>query len=198
MVGWGAEPGGAGCGPDPTPINTYGTVKVYVEIYDDSSSPCLLITPTEVPASGGNASYDARYYSTEANGLNVYEVYYEVPGSNNIQNLAYAELKAYSTAEIAAGEASYDTDVAGSNDTCPTLGLANQNLWNHMGQTVPNTFAGPLNLYQGGQWKNWTTSVAQTYGGYSLPSGGNPYLINQVSNWSAGDYIQFEFGGPQS
>lgn len=201
-LGFGQEP--PGCSP-PGTVDTNGTVDVFVEIYDDSTTPCFLTLVQAAPANGGNASYDARYYTTLPNGQSRYEVYYEVPGSGNIQNLAYGDLNSFNTVEMVSGEVQ-DTKVAPSNPSCPVMGQTLVGDWNVVGQTASQTtFAGPMNLYQGGVWKNWTSAVVQT-SGYIWPPNGrdhtghgassNPYQFQWLSNASGGDYTEWEFGGP--
>lgn len=179
---------------------------VEVELYDDTSpqsngANCLLATFGAAPS---NASYDARFYSTLSNGLHRYEVYFEVPGSGTIQNLAFADFADMDTAEEAAGEA--HPVVTSGTPFCPTLGQTTIGEWNVDGQAASQaTFASNMQLYTG-SWVNWTTAVVPTYG-YLWPPNGtdvngwggsmNPYRIQAISNWAAGDYTEWESGGPQ-
>lgn len=201
QVGWevGYAKEANGCSPqgsiDPT------TPSVEVEIYDDSSAPCFLSTFGAAPA---NASYDARYYTTSG-GFYQYNVYFEVPGSNNIQFLAYADFHTLYTNEQASGEA--HEDVTTNGNSCPVLGQTTKNEWNQIGQPASqSTFASNMQLYYNGSWVNWTTAYAPTLA-YIWPPNGldslkngkstNPYQIKAISNFGAGNYTQWETGGPQ-
>jgi len=126
-------------------IDTGGNRWVEVEIYDDSSAPCFLSTFGTAPT---NASYDARYYTHLPNGLYRYQVYFEVPGSGNIQNLAYGDLKDQYTAELAAGEAHPYPEVPGALPYCPVLGQTPSGNWNFHGEPASQpTFASNMQLY---------------------------------------------------
>lgn len=188
-----------GCTPTQTIEPSSPTVEV--ELYDDSSAPCLLTTFGAAPS---NASYDGRYYAYSG-GYYQYNVYFEVPGSNNIQWLAYADFNTEDTAEIASAEAHEDN--YSSSGYCPVVGQTPSGYWNQIGQQASQqTFASHMQLYQNGSWVDWTTAVAPTYG-YIWPPNGhdymgrgastNPYQIQAVSNWGAGNFTQWETGGPQ-
>jgi hypothetical protein len=165
--------------------------QVEVEIYDDSASPCFMSTFGSAPS---NASYDARLYTTLGNGLHRYDVYYEVPGSGNIQVLAYGDFHDSYTSEVAAGEA-FDggPNSDGSNPYCPVLGQTNIGDWNYDGAPASQgTFASNMNLYNNGSWYTWTSGVAPT-----TPYVNAPYQLNPISNFGAGNYSEWESGGPQ-
>lgn len=203
QVGW--QLGHAGSYNNCGGTTNTSSVQVEVEIYDDSTSPCMNALFGAAPS---NASYDARFYTTLGNGLHRYQVYFEVPGSGNIQNLAYADFTDLLTAEIASGEA--QPWVTGSgNPNCPILGQTPYGLWNVFGQpATQSTFADYMNLYTG-SWQRWTTSVQPTEGYIWPPNGkdskgqgssqtSNPYQISGITNWGAGDYGEWETGGPHS
>lgn len=204
QVGWtdGYGTTAPGCS-NQTTVQTNSTVDVFVEIYDDSSAPCLLGTFGAAPS---NASYDARFYTTLSNGLHRYQVYFEVPGSGNIQNLAYADFRDLTTAETVTGEAKDQLIPGAGTPDCPVLAQTIVGDWDVAGQPASQaTFASYMNLYTG-SWQNWTTSVAPHTQGYIWPLNGadkngvgsssNPYQYQAISNWSAGDYTEWEFGGP--
>lgn len=191
-VGYSHTPGG--CPPQQINV-TSPTVEV--ELYDDSSAPCLLTTFGAAPS---NASYDGRYYAYSS-GFYQYNVYFEVPGSNNIQWLAYADFNTENTAEVGSGEAHEDDN--SNSGYCPVLGQTPSGYWNQVGQQASKpTFASEMQLYKNGSWVDWTTAVAPTYG-YIWPpnpvpsSDTNPYQIQAVSNWGAGNFTQWKTGGPQ-
>lgn len=181
---------------------------VEVELYDDTSpqsngANCLLATFGAAPS---NASYDARFYSTLSNGLHRYEVYFEVPGSGTIQNLAFADFTDQLTTEEAAGEA-HPVVTSSTTPSCPVLGQTNFGEWNVDGQAASQTtFASNMQLYYNGAWVNWTSTTAHPTFGYIWPPNGadingwgdsmNPYQIQAISNWAAGDYTEWESGGP--
>lgn len=189
-----------------TPNNCGGTtnsstIQVEVEIFDDSSAPCFNQTFGAPPS---NASYDARYDSTLPNGLHRYQVYYEAPGSGNIQNLAYADFKSQTTAEVAAIEAQPWTVTSGVVPNCPIVSKIPSGQYVVFGQPARYpSFADYMSLYTG-SWQHWTTAIQPTrgyiwpedIGGPNNPS--NPYLITPVSNWSAGDYTGWKAGGPHA
>lgn len=165
------------------------SAAVEVEIYDDSSSPCLLSTFGSAPS---NASYDSRFYTTLSNGLHRYQVYFEVPGSNNIQDLAYGDFHDQHTAELAAGEAFSNGPTSNGYRYCPVLGQIDVGDWNLDGQPASqSTFASYMNLYTG-SWQNWTSSVATT-----TVYQNSPYKLQPISNFSGGNYTEWESGGPQ-
>lgn len=156
---------------------------VVVEIYDDSSNPCLLQPFGAAPT---NASYDARFYGS-VNGLHRYQVFFEVPGSNNIQDLAYADFKDQLTAEISESEADSGPDGL----TCPVVGQTINGYWNYLGKAAnQNTFASGMSLYTG-SWQDWTSSVAPT-----VYFANAPYQLQPVSNFSQGNFTEWESGGP--
>ena len=182
QVGWQVGHSEAACGGQ---FVNASSPEVYVEIYDDSSSPCFMSTFGSAPS---NASYDARLYTTLSNGLHRYEVYFEVPGSGNIQVLAYGDFHDPNTAEIASGEAFVGTDGA----SCPVLGQTIADDWNYDGAPASQgTFASYMNLYQNGSWHTWTTSVAPTFKHVDPP-----YQLNPISNF-VDDFSEWESGGPQ-
>lgn len=187
------------CNPQQT-INA-SSAEVEVEIYDDSSAPCLLGTFGAAPS---NASYDARYY-TQAGAFYQYNAYFEVPGSNNIQVLAFADFNSENTAEVATSEMRDDPNSL--TGTCPVLGHQALGEWNQFGQQASQpTFASQMQLYQNGAWIDWTSTSPHSTFGYAWPPNGpdingngnssNPYLIQGISNWGAGNFTQWETGGP--
>lgn len=135
QVGW--EDGvSTGCNGQ---INTNGAADVEVEIYDDTTSPCTIFFYGAAPL---NASYDARYSAMVGN-LHRYTVYYEVPGSNNIQVLGWGDYNDLLLTAVAALEAHTVTTA----DYCPTAGNTAQGLWNYHGEPASqSTFANSMNL----------------------------------------------------
>jgi hypothetical protein len=182
-------------------IQTNGAVHVYVEIYDDTQSPCFLGDFGQAPT---NASYDARYYTTDPGPTYRYEVYYQAPGGG-IQNLAYGVFKSQTTAETVTGEALIKK-VGANYPNCTVLGQSFNNWWNVAGQaTSPSTFASSMSLYKAGSWQLWTSSVASTRAYIWPPNGqdvnlhgdsSNPYLYQPISNFAGGNFTQWKFGGP--
>lgn len=173
---------------------------VEVEIYDDSSAPCFFSTFGVAPS---NASYDGRYYARSGN-FYQYNAYFEVPGSNNIQFLAYADFNTLKTHETVAGEVREDQT---PDNYCPVLGKTASGNWNQIGQPASqSTFASDMQLDVNGSWVDWTTTYAPTQGFTWPPNGhdykgsgssGDPYQIQAVSNWGAGNFTQWKTGGPQ-
>ena len=107
-----------------------------------------------------NASYDTRYYATVTdifNGQPVtryrYQVYYETPGSNNIQVLAYGDLVQMQTAQTAGLEVS--VPAATPANTCNFA--SGPNTSNYHGLYVANTFAEQMQLYNGAD--GWTGQI---------------------------------------
>jgi hypothetical protein len=208
------EVGAGGCwvqvgwqlGHHGTPNNCGGTtntstIQVEVEIFDNSSAPCFNSLFGAPPS---NASYDERYYSTLPNGLYRYQVYYEAPGSGNIQNLAYGDFNCKTMAEIAAVEAQPWTVTQGVIPNCPIVSQIPNGRYIKFGQPAQqSTFADYMSLYTG-SWHYWTTAVAPTQGYLWPPDQGglhdpsNPYQIMAISNWGAGDYKQWKTGGPDA
>jgi hypothetical protein len=166
---------------------TTGTaIWLYVEIFDDSGSPCLeghFGTPTS------DASYDARYYSL-VNGLHRYQAYYQPNNSSTIQVLAYGDFNDLKTAEIAGGEVRAPTDIKGAPH-CPVLGQNHLGNWNVVGKTPSNSFASQVQLYTGSSWVNWTTSAANP----TSTSVQAPYVLQEITNFNSGDFSQWENGG---
>lgn len=181
-------------------VTSRSAPAVYVEMYDDSTSPCLTGSWGTAPSI---ASYDERYTTHLSDGHYRYDVYYEVPGSGNIQNLAWGEYKDLHTIEAAAAEAEPDGGL--SPEYCPVVGQATKNLWNVDGEPASqSTFASYMNLYTG-SWQNWTTSVAPTQGFLWPPDGPdangagkstNPHVLQQISNFGSGNYTEWESTGP--
>ena len=153
------------------------TPIVYVEIFDDTSAPCFRDGYGTAPSI---AAYDTRFYATQPNGLQRYNVYYEAPdgisGSNNIQVLAYGDYRSQYTEEYAALEVFASHDGA----ACPHVTNAGQ--WDYHGKpTSPpdDTFAGPLSLYNSsGSWANWNSSTAPHTSQIATP----PYQLSIVSS----------------
>jgi hypothetical protein len=117
-------------------------------------------------------------------------VYFEVPGSGNIQNLAFGDFHDANTSEVAGGEAFTG---GGVEPYCPVLGQTNTGHWNYDGEPASlSTFASNMNLYKNGSWYLWTTSVAPTNTYVNAP-----YQLVQVSNFGAGNYYEWKSGGPQ-
>ena len=165
--------------------------QVYVEIYDNSTSNCFLSTFGAAPP---DASYDGRYYAKSGT-FYQYNAYFEVPGSNNIQWLAYADFTTLKTAEIASGEVYAPLNQDGSTPDCPVLGQITNNEWDYDGQPSSQpTFASSMNLYTG-SWQNWTISAAQT-ATQQTDNYSEPYEIQPVSDFNAGNYTEWEMGGP--
>jgi hypothetical protein len=165
--------------------STGAAIDLYVEIFDDSSSPCLegtFGTPTS------DASYDARYYSLVGS-LHRYQAYYQPNNSSTIQVLAYGDFKDLKTAEIAGGEVRAPTDIKGAPH-CPVLGQNTLGKWNVVGKTPSNSFASQVQLYTG-SWVNWTTSVANP----TTTSVNAPYVLQEITNFDSGDFSQWENGG---
>jgi hypothetical protein len=137
-----------------TGSGTTGTaIDVFVEIFDDSGSPCL---EGNFGAATSDASYDARYYSLVGS-LHRYQAYYQPNNSSTIQVLAYGDFTDQKTAELAWGEVRAPTDVTAPH--CPVLGQNTIGNWNFVGNTASNSFASEVQLYTG-SWADWTTSVA--------------------------------------
>ena len=158
---------------------------VYVEIFDDSSNPCYVAVQQAAPS---NASYDARYYAT-VGGQYEYHVFFEVPGSNNIQYLAYGDFNSLYTDETAAGEA-LAPDTGSSWPNCPVLGQTTVGDWNYLGQQASSpTFAAELQLYNNGSWADWAVPTTTTVNA--------PYQLQPVSNFGGGNYSEFKNGGGQ-
>lgn len=174
-------------GQDATCMGSTSTgtaIDLYVEIFDDSSSPCLegtFGTPTS------DASYDARYYSLVGS-LHRYQAYYQPNNSSTIQVLAYGDFKDLKTAEIAGGEVRAPTDITAPH--CPVLGQNTLGKWNVVGKTPSNSFASQVQLYTG-SWVNWTTSVANP----TTTSVNAPYVLQEITNFDSGDFSQWENGG---
>lgn len=121
---------------------TTGTsIKVYVEIYDDSSAPCFASLYGNAPS---NASYDARYYG-QASGYYEYRAYYQAPGSSTIQYLAYGDFNQQYTAQVASTEVLART-VGGQTPSCPVMGDTLSGRWNLLGNPNSDTFAGYLSV----------------------------------------------------
>lgn len=200
-VGWEIGYSESACGTNYGTVTSRSTPAVYVEMYDDSSSPCLTGSWGNAPA---NASYDARYTEKLSDGRYRYDVYFEVPGSGNIQNLAWGEYNVPQTLEVAAAEVADDPNV--TPNYCPVLGQATNNLWNVDGEPSSlSTFASYMNLYYNGGWQNWTTLIAPTHAmlwppdgpdTYGAGSSTNPYTYGQISNMLAGNYTEWETTGP--
>lgn len=172
-------------------VNTGSAIDVYAEIYDDSSTDpsqyniwCFASTFGSAPT---NASYDARYYSTLSNGLHRYQVYFEVPGSNNIQNLAYGDFKDQYSYESAGGEI-WAEPVTTANPRCPTLGDTPHGYWDQVGEYAANTFAENLQLYTG-SWVDWSTA----YGAFDTNN--SPYTKIYLPQYT-NDVSRFKIGGP--
>lgn len=211
-MGWalGTVQGAVGC--QGSGVNAY-VPEVFVEIYDDTSATnaginCFTHQYFQAPS---NASYDARYYGTivdNVDGTNRtlyrYNVYYETPGSGNIQVLAYGDFNDQMTLETAGLEvkttAPCDPGVS-CNATPPTCPYASgPSSSNVHGQYIANTFAEQLQLYTS-TWSNWTSSVVPTtiYTTHQRGVSGTPnatpgpYYLTPIAT-----YTQFNTGGPHS
>lgn len=167
-------------------INTT-TPTLYLEVYDDSSSPCLLTTFPGAPT----ASYDARYVS-DVNGLHRYHAYYQDPSSSTIQDLGWGDFKDLNTTEAAKAEV-----YAPDGSVCPVVAQTISGYWNLDGYgTSPTTFASTMSLYQNGAWHDWTTATAQTaYWPYSGITPAPPYQIQGTSDFTT-TFTQWKTGGP--
>lgn len=188
QTGWAVGTSGNACGG--SGISTGTTPQVYVEIYDDSTAPCYVATYGNAPA---NASYDGRFDTTLSNGLHRYEVFFEVPGSGNIQTLGWGDFHDLDTAELAASEAWANPASPGDTPYCPVVGQTNISEWNYFGQpATKSTFASSMNLYTSSGWQNWTNSVAPT-----MMLADAPYQLQPVSNFKAGNFTEWKTGGPQ-
>ena len=173
--------------------------RVFVEIFDDTNQPCYTHGYFDAPS---NASYDTRYYATVTdifNGQPVtryrYQVYYETPGSNNIQVLAYGDLVQMQTAQTAGLEVS--VPAATPANTCNFA--SGPNTSNYHGLYVANTFAEQMQLYNGSGWVDWTNTVVATtvYATNYSPTLGtdNPYDLTVDSAWPS--FTKFHTGGPR-
>jgi hypothetical protein len=167
--------------PNSSPSNV---LDVYIEIYDDSSAPCTIGLVTGAPSI---ASYDTRYYA-QVGTLYRYHIYFEVPGSNNIQDLGWGDYYNRTQEAVAAGEAFVESATHQAPwPNCPELGQIESNHWNYFGQQASqSTFAAELQLYSNGSWSDWTSSVATTV--RQTP----PYQVQLISNYS-----EFKNGGGQ-
>ena len=173
--------------------STGSAVEVYVEIYDDSgqgiqpppapSQYCTVVLFNSAPSV---ASYDERYYGAAPNGLNRYQIFYQVSGQG-IQDLAYGDFNQSWQSQLAIGEVLTQDPDPGMYPNCPALGQ-NVNV-NTLGALGPSDlFAQYLNLYKG-YWTPWTTSAAPTY---LLQNA--PYYVQGVGSGST-DFENFENGG---
>lgn len=162
-------------------------LEVYIEIFDDSvypSSPCTIAIVTAAPSI---ASYDTRYYS-QVGTLYRYQIYFEVPGSGNIQDLGWGDYTYLVSVETAAGEALADSSTHQAPwPMCPVLGDISSNHWNYFGQQASqSTFAAELQLYNNGSWSDWTSSIA------TRQTATPPYQRQFISS-----YTEFKNGGGQ-
>ena len=164
--------------------NASNVLDVYIEIYDDSSNPCTIGLVTGAPSI---ASYDTRYYA-QVGSLYRYHIYFEVPGSNNIQDLGWGDYHSHTNEAVAAGEALADAGSGPPWPMCPELGQIESNHWNYFGQQASQpTFAAELQLYNSnGSWSDWTSSTPTTV--RQTP----PYQIQLISSYS-----EFKNGGGQ-
>lgn len=163
-------------------IHPFSSINVYIEIFDDTSNSC---TAGAITAAPSIASYDARYYAHVGSQYQ-YQIYFEVPGSGNIQDLGWGDYNSLTSRAIASGEA-YATSATGDTPLCPVLGQTESGHWNYFGQQASqSTFAAELALYNNGSWSDWTSSVATTV------TADAPYQIQSISN-----YTQFKNGGGQ-
>jgi hypothetical protein len=160
------------------------SVEVYIEIFDDSSSSCTVGTVMAAPA---NASYDTRYYA-QVGSLHRYQIYFEVPGSGNIQDLGWGDFSSLTNQALAVGEAlSASSTQQPPWPLCPVLGQTSSNHWNYFGQQASQaTFAAELELYNNGSWSDWTSSVPTT------TTATAPYQLQFISSYS-----EFKNGGGQ-
>jgi hypothetical protein len=160
--------------------------QIYVEIYDDTSAPCLAQTYGAAPE---NASYDARYYgqvSWTCGNPTCYEyrVFYQAPGSSTIQYLAYGDFTQQYTAEIAGGEVLGDKFPNQSPaPTCPWLSQPGYP-YSQIGYPQSSTFASIVQLWNGSGWYDWTSG---TQTGTVIEA---PYQLNVQSS-----YKQLTVGG---
>jgi hypothetical protein len=165
---------------------TRNSIEVYIEIFDDTSNDCTIGTIMLAPSI---ASYDTRYYATVSDPEGTryrYHIYFEVPGSGNIQDLGWGDYTYRLSSETAAGEA-YALKTGSSWPMCPVLGQIESNYWNYFGQQASqSTFASQLELYNNGSWSPWTSSVPTT----TIAT--LPYKVQSISN-----YTQFKNGGGQ-
>lgn len=167
-----------------TGSGTTGTaIDVFVEIFDDSGSPCL---EGNFGAATSDASYDARYYSLVGS-LHRYQAYYQPNNSSTIQVLAYGDFTDQKTAELAWGEVRAPTDVTAPH--CPVLGQNTIGNWNFVGNTASNSFASEVQLYTG-SWADWTTSVANP----TTTTVNAPYILQPTSNFTT-DFSRWMNGG---
>lgn len=171
------------CNPFPNNTQTITTIDVYVEIFDDSSAPCL---EGDFGITTSDASYDARYYSLVGS-LHRYEAYYQPNNSSTIQVLAYGDYTDQTTAEIVGGEVLAPTYITSPH--CPVLGQNTIGNWNFVGYSGSNSFASQVQLYTG-SWANWTTSVAP----HTTPYVNAPYTYLAITNFTT-DFSRWMNGG---
>ena len=174
QVGWqiGASPGPTNLAGNCQYISTGETPSVYVEIFDDSASPCTRLAFFPMPPSG-NAGFDTRFYSTEPNGLHVYQVFYQNAPNTSYQDLAYGEYVDQHTAIIGAAEVYSPID----GERCPVLGNISQGQWNYHGLPA-NLFAENMQLWTG-YWQPWTPGLVTT-----VTSTIKPYQLQTVSSYT--------------